>query len=204
MKEINDKIQEYLDTGNYKEEVEEAISKDESVKKYFNEIRLLKDSLSKMAINVDVSQKVLAKSNERRSFYLKLAFSSVASLIIIFAIVFKFFIPNYTTNEDMRSFNKKGAESSPNLTIGIMQTRPELSFSASSEDSAKIIDFLKEKGEIISQDTQEGNINIVFKTMPSDMQLVLEKIKEITDEDLSLELPQSTEPLEVLIIIKNK
>lgn len=203
MKEINDKIQEFLDTGNYKEEVEQAILKDESISEYLNEIKSIKSSLSEMAINVDVSQIVLAKSN-KRSFYLKLAFSSVASLIIVFAIIFKLIIPNYSTNEDMRSFNKKGAESSPNLTIGIMQEKPEISFSASSEDANKIVDFLKEKGEIISQNSNKDEISIVFKAMPLDIELVLEKIKQVTKEDLSLELPQSTEPIEVLIIIKSK
>lgn len=197
MKNMEEKIQEYIDTGNFKEEVEKYIKENPDAENYYKEMLCMKESLKAMYVNVDITDRVLRKS-EKRIFSWKLAIPLVASLFIVSTIVYKVIVPNYLTNTQMKSGLKAPSESTPDRSF-VMVAKPEVDISTSEENLIKIAEILKKNGEIVSDEKEDSTETIIFKGTPEKINEALSEISKLEYQDISIPELKGEEATEIIL-----
>lgn len=197
MKNMEEKIQEYIDTGNFKEEVEKYIKENPDSENYYKEMLCMKESLKALYVNVDITDRILRKS-EKRIFSWKFAIPLVASLFIVSTIVYKVIMPNYLTNTQMKSGLKGPAESTPDRSF-VMIAKPEVDISTSEENLIKISEILKKNGEIVSDEKKDSTETIIFKGTPEKINEALSEISKLEYQDISIPELQGEEATEIIL-----
>ncbi len=197
---MKEKISRYIDGEGDKEEMEKLFKTNEEARKYFNELKEMKDVLSRMKVNAppNIERDVLyrIRKKRRRLAYVVVSFAVVFLISVLFLKIEGLNIKN--PGESTHIYR-----TAPEKHLMLPTTKgpsPQKGFdiTVSKNKNDKIIEILKRYGTIKKQ-----NENTFLYTLDSEkLPEVLDKLKEIA-KVTNVNVKEEKGPITLIIKIHN-
>jgi hypothetical protein len=216
---MKEKISKYIDGEGNKEELEKLLKEDPESKEYFEQLLLMKSTLSEMNVqSPDVLNKVLEKDKKHKIvFRYRFAFASLIAVAIVSVLFLTFynFKPQEkgVTTPQLRSGTQ-------NPSFGIMAVKPEINISIGVRDDEILLRILDRHGTITDSSVKgngefqdelqpEGNATqkvLYYKIVANEIPQLVKDIEKIKGATITLPeaLPEDNAEVEIIINIYEK
>lgn len=217
---MKEKISKYIDGEGNKEELEKLLKEDPESKEYFEQLLLMKSTLSEMNVqSPDVLNKVLEKDKKHKIvFRYRFAFASLFAV----AIVSVLFLTFYNFKPQEKGITTPQLRSgTQNPSFEITAVKPEINISIGVRDDEILLSILERHGTITGSSV-EGKGNGEFQpeeNMPqkvlnyrivgSNITKLVEDIEKLNGASVMLTeslpyLPEDNTEVEIIINIYEK
>jgi len=216
---MKEKISKYIDGEGNKEELEKLLKEDPESKEYFEQLLLMKSTLSEMNVqSPDVLNKVLEKDKKHKIvFRYRFAFASLLAVAIVSVLFLTFY--NFKPQEKGITTPQLRSDTQ-NPSFGITAVKPEINISIGVRDDEILLSILDRHGTITDSSVKgngefqdelqpEGNATqkvLYYKIVANEISQLVKDIEKIKGATITLPeaLPQDDTEAEIIINIYEK
>ncbi|MCX6088117.1 MAG: hypothetical protein NTV78_02950 [Caldiserica bacterium] len=216
---MKEKISKYIDGEGNKEELEKLLKEDPESKEYFEQLLLMKSTLSEMNVqSPDVLNKVLEKDKKHKIvFRYRFVFASLFAV----AIVSVLFLTFYNFKPQEKGITTPQLRSgTQNPSFEITAVKPEINISIGVRDDEILLSILERHGTITGSSVKgngefqdelqpEGNATqkvLYYKIVANEIPQLVKDIEKIKGATITLPeaLPEDNTEVEIIINICEK
>jgi hypothetical protein len=218
---MKEKISKYIDREGNKEELEKLLKEDPESKEYFEQLLLMKSTLSEMNVqSPDVLNKVIEKDKKHKIvFRYRFAFASLFAV----AIVSVLFLTFYNFKPQEKGITTPQLRSgTQNPSFEITAVKPEINISIGVRDDELLLSILERHGTITDSSVEgkgnsefqdelqpEGNATqkvLYYKIVANEIPQLVKDIEKIKGATITLPeaLPENNTEIEIIINICEK
>lgn len=216
---MKEKISKYIDGEGNKEELEKLLKEDLESKEYFEQLLLMKSTLSEMNVqSPDVLNKVLEKDKKHKIvFRYRFAFASLLAVAIVSVLFLTFY--NFKPQEKGITTPQLRSDTQ-NPSFGITAVKSEINISIGVRDDEILLSILERHGTITGSSVKgngefqdklqpEGNATqkvLYYKIVANEIPQLVKDIEKIKGATITLPeaLPEDNTEVEIIINIYEK